>query len=167
MESSNKSKASGFLKQGSILAIASILVRVIGLVYRIPMANIIGNEGNGIYSAAFEIYNLLLIISSYGMPMAVSKMVSAKCAKKQYKNGGFHLFFAVWNFDSTGVKAQTFLPNFSTSSSTTAFISALYLAERSSSSLVGRPLRMRRFLSLSISSIRSCFACINSSNSAG
>ena len=45
MESSNKSKASGFLKQGSILAIASILVRVIGLVYRIPMANIIGNEG--------------------------------------------------------------------------------------------------------------------------
>ena len=47
MESSNKSKASGFLKQGSILAIASILVRVIGLVYRIPMANIIGNEGNG------------------------------------------------------------------------------------------------------------------------
>ena len=48
MESSNKSKASGFLKQGSILAIASILVRVIGLVYRIPMANIIGNEGNGL-----------------------------------------------------------------------------------------------------------------------
>lgn len=91
MESSNKSKASGFLKQGSILAIASILVRVIGLVYRIPMANIIGNEGNGIYSAAFEIYNLLLIISSYGMPMAVSKMVSAKCAKKQYKNA-YYIF---------------------------------------------------------------------------
>lgn len=91
MESSKKSKASGFLKQGSILAIASILVRVIGLVYRIPMANIIGNEGNGIYSAAFEIYNLLLIISSYGMPMAVSKMVSAKCAKKQYKNA-YYIF---------------------------------------------------------------------------
>ena len=51
--------------------------------YRDGSAFLIGNEGNGIYSAAFEIYNLLLIISSYGMPMAVSKMVSAKCAKKQ------------------------------------------------------------------------------------
>lgn len=89
METSRKKTTSSFLKQGSILALASILVRIIGLVYRIPMANIIGNEGNGVYSAAFEIYNLLLIISSYGMPMAVSKMVSAKCAKKQYKNAYF------------------------------------------------------------------------------
>lgn len=86
METSKKNTASGFLKQGSILAMASIMVRVIGMIYRIPMANIIGNEGNGIYSAAFEIYNILLIISSYGMPMAVSKMVSAKCSQRRYKS---------------------------------------------------------------------------------
>ena len=86
MKSSNKSATSGILKQGSILAVASILVRIIGMIYRIPMANIIGDEGNGIYSAAFEIYNILLIISSYGMPMAVSKMVSARCAQRRYKN---------------------------------------------------------------------------------
>ena len=50
METTNKklTAASGFLKQGSILAVASILVRMIGLLYRIPMANIIGSEGNGI-----------------------------------------------------------------------------------------------------------------------
>lgn len=89
METSDKKVASGFLKQGSILALASILVRIIGMVYRIPMANIIGDEGNGIYSSAFEIYNILLIISSYGMPMAVSKMVSAKCAQKKYKEAYF------------------------------------------------------------------------------
>lgn len=64
----------------------SILVRLIGMIYRIPMANIIGDEGNGVYSAAFEIYNILLIISSYGMPMAVSKMVSAKISQKRYKS---------------------------------------------------------------------------------
>jgi len=86
-----KAKTGKFLQQGSILAIASILVRMIGLVYRIPMTNIIGNEGMGIYSAAFEIYNILLIISSYGMPMAVSKMVSAKCAQKRYRNA-YHIF---------------------------------------------------------------------------
>ncbi len=93
METSNKklTAASGFLKQGSILAVASILVRMIGLLYRIPMANIIGPEGNGIYSSAYEIYNILLIISSYGMPMAVSKMVSAKCVEKRYKEA-YHIF---------------------------------------------------------------------------
>ena len=48
METSKNNKvASGFLKQGSILAVASILVRLIGMIYRIPMANIIGDEGNG------------------------------------------------------------------------------------------------------------------------
>ena len=60
--------------------------RLIGMIYRIPMANILGDEGNGVYSAAFEIYNILLIISSYGMPMAVSKMVSAKISQKRYKS---------------------------------------------------------------------------------
>ncbi len=86
-----KQEASGFLKQGSVLALASILVRIIGMIYRIPMANIMKDEGNGIYSAAFEIYNILLIISSYGMPMAVSKMVSAKCAGGEYRNA-YHIF---------------------------------------------------------------------------
>lgn len=87
METSKNNKAAGgFLKQGSILAVASIIVRLIGMIYRIPMANIIGDEGNGVYSAAFEIYNILLIISSYGMPMAVSKMVSAKISQKRYKS---------------------------------------------------------------------------------
>lgn len=93
MEAENTSKnvAGGFLKQGSILAAASILVRMIGLIYRIPMANVIGDVGNGIYSTAFEIYSILLIISSYGMPMAVSKMVSAKCAQKKYSEA-YHIF---------------------------------------------------------------------------
>ncbi len=91
MGASEKTAAGNIIKQGSILALASILVRVIGMIYRIPIANIIGDEGNGIYSAAFEIYNIMLIISSYGMPMAVSKLVSAKCAEKKYKNA-YQLF---------------------------------------------------------------------------
>ena len=79
------------IKQGSILAAASIIVRIIGLLYRIPMANIIGEKAMGIYSAAFEVYNILLILSSYSMPMAVSKLVSIKFNKNEYKNG--YLYF--------------------------------------------------------------------------
>ena len=75
-----------FMLQGGILAISGIIVRLIGMIYRIPMNNIIGSEGAGLYSAAFEIYNIALILSSYGMPMAVSKLVSARLATKEYTN---------------------------------------------------------------------------------
>lgn len=74
---SNKKSSTSFLVQGSILAMASIISRIIGLVYRIPLTAIIGNKGNDYYGCAFEIYNILLIISSYSLPLAVSKLVSA------------------------------------------------------------------------------------------
>ena len=83
---SKKSNGSNFLIQGSILAMASIISRIIGLVYRIPMTAIIGDIGNSYYSTAYEIYNIMLIISSYSLPLAVSKLVSATVAKKQYTN---------------------------------------------------------------------------------
>ena len=75
---SKKKNDTSFLVQGSILAIASLVSRVIGLVYRIPLTAIIGDHGNDYYSCAYEIYSLLLLISSYSLPMAVSKMVSAE-----------------------------------------------------------------------------------------
>lgn len=75
-----------FILQGGILAMAGILVRVIGMLYRIPMVNIIGDTGNGIYSAAFNVYNIVLVLSSYGLPMAVSKLVAARVSTKQYRN---------------------------------------------------------------------------------
>ncbi len=74
-----------FLIQGSILAVAGIIVRLIGMVYRIPLARKIGDNGNGYYNAAYSIYSILLIMSSYSLPTAVSKMVSARLAKGEYR----------------------------------------------------------------------------------
>ena len=74
------------LLQGSILAAAGIITKLIGFIYRIPMANILGNQGNGIYSVAFGIYNIALTLSSYSLPLAVSKLVSAKLAREEYRN---------------------------------------------------------------------------------
>lgn len=82
----SKEAKNNLLRQGTILALAGILVRIIGMFYRIPLANIVGDEGNGVYSVAFNVYNIALILSSYGLPMAVSKMVSASLTKNQYKN---------------------------------------------------------------------------------
>ena len=83
---SNKKSSTSFLVQGSILAMASIISRIIGLVYRIPLTAIIGNKGNDYYGCAFEIYNILLIISSYSLPLAVSKLVSADMSLGRKKN---------------------------------------------------------------------------------
>lgn len=79
-------RSSNFIVQGSILAAAGIIVRLIGMLYRIPLANKIGDDGNGYYNAAYSIYSILLIMSSYSLPVAVSKMVAARLAGKQYKN---------------------------------------------------------------------------------
>lgn len=97
---SKKRNDTSFLVQGSILAIASLVSRVIGLVYRIPLTAIIGDHGNDYYSCAYEIYSLLLLISSYSLPMAVSKMVSARISNGERQNAyrvfkGAMLFAAI------------------------------------------------------------------------
>lgn len=101
-----------FLLQGSILAAASIIVRLIGLVYRIPLTGILGDEGNGIYAAAFSIYTILLLISSYSLPLAVSKLVSKAVAKSQFTNAYFYfkcaLIFAVIVGAAVGVFSFVF-----------------------------------------------------------
>lgn len=81
-----KKKQSNFIVQGSVLAVASIVVRIIGMIYRIPLTGIIGDKGNGIYSVAYEVYSILLLISSYSLPLAVSKIMSALLAKGERKN---------------------------------------------------------------------------------
>ncbi len=79
-------KNSGFIMQGMILAVAGIITRLIGIAYRIPVNNILGDEGQGFYGCAFSIYNIALLLTSYSLPLAVSKLVSARIAKKEYKN---------------------------------------------------------------------------------
>ncbi|MFA9377524.1 MAG: oligosaccharide flippase family protein [Lachnotalea sp.] len=81
-----KNSESNFIVQGSILAVASVICRLIGILYRIPLTNIIGDEGNGYYSCAFEVYSIMLLMSSYSLPLAVSKLVSARVAKGQRRN---------------------------------------------------------------------------------
>ena len=86
MSSEQKKNNSSFLIQGIILASAGIISRLIGLAYRIPLNNILGDEGQGFYGCAFEIYNIALLLTSYSLPLAVSKLVSARVSKKEYKN---------------------------------------------------------------------------------
>lgn len=97
MAKKKKSKGRGFLVQGTILAAAGIITKVIGAIYRIPMLNIMGLEGQGYYDIAFQVYSIALLISSYSLPLAVSKLVSARMAKGQKRNA-FRVFKAAMIF---------------------------------------------------------------------
>lgn len=82
----NRNKNQDFLLQGGVLASAAILSRIIGLIYRIPLTSIIGDLGNNYYGCAWDIYNIFLLISSYSLPMAVSRIVSDYRSKGESKN---------------------------------------------------------------------------------
>ena len=77
MNEEKKNLRENFMVQGAILGVASIVVRIIGLIYRIPLNNILGERGVAYYGVAYDVYSILLLLSSYSMPLAVSKMVSA------------------------------------------------------------------------------------------
>lgn len=77
-------KGNSLAKQAAILGMAGIIVRLIGFLYRIPLTYMIGDVGNGFYNIAFYIYTFFLIMSSAGLPTAISKIVSERVAVKRY-----------------------------------------------------------------------------------
>ena len=83
---SKSSNKNGFIIQAGILAAAGIICRIIGLLYRSPLAAVIGDEGNGYYQAAYNIYTMILLISSYSIPSAISKVIAQKLATHEYRN---------------------------------------------------------------------------------
>ena len=80
-----RKKSANFLVQGSILAAASVIVRLIGIVYRVPLTNILG-DAIGVYSSAYSIYSIIWVIASFGIPTTVSKMVAARRGLKRYRD---------------------------------------------------------------------------------
>jgi len=80
-----------FIKGAGILAISGLIVKFIGAVFRIPLTNIIGTEGIGLYQLAYPIYAFLLVASTSGLPVAISKMVSEEIALGNHY-GAYRIF---------------------------------------------------------------------------
>lgn len=94
---SSKKASHNFLVQGSILTAASLIAKVIGLVYRVPLTNILGDSGNSYYSMVNEVYTIILMISSFSLPLAVSKMMSERIHKGEYRNA-WRVFLCAMRF---------------------------------------------------------------------
>ena len=86
----------------SVLSLAGILCKLIGLVFTIPLTRVIGSEGLGIYQSVYPTYNLLLTLSSAGLPVAVSRMVSQYLAKDDPRNAKHAFTTALWLLTALG-----------------------------------------------------------------
>ena len=95
MIGNKKTKKEGFMQGVITLMFSQVLIKLLGLIYRLAITNVkgFGDVGNGYYSAGYQVYAVLLIISSQGIPGAVSKLVSNKVAKGKYNEA--HRVFKV------------------------------------------------------------------------
>ena len=86
MSKTKKKIVTNFAMQATILAAASIISKLIGMIYNIPLANMLGPIGNGYYGRAQTIYSFILLIATFSIPAAVSKIMAEYIEKGQYKN---------------------------------------------------------------------------------
>ena len=77
----NDTKSKSFIQGALILGIANLLVKAIGAVFKIPLINLIGDDGMGYFNIAYQIYTFMFIVATAGFPIAISKMVAESMAK--------------------------------------------------------------------------------------
>ena len=107
--STNLKRNNDFVVQAGILAAAGIICRLIGLIYRVPLANILTDEGNGYYSTAYNIYTIVLLLASYSIPSAISKLMAGKLEQGEYKNAQRIFYCALMYVGAVGLLAGLFL----------------------------------------------------------
>ena len=79
----NKGKKT-FLRGAMLLGIAGVIVKMIGALFRVPLTNIIDTDGMGYYQMAYPVYVLVFTISTSGIPVAISRMISERRAQAKY-----------------------------------------------------------------------------------
>ena len=83
----SKKRQQTFMSRVLFILMSQVIIKLLGLLYRLVITNVegFGNIGNGYYSTGFQIYTLLLAVSSVGIPNAISKMVSERLAVGKYR----------------------------------------------------------------------------------
>ncbi len=92
-EKIKKENKTSFMKNVAMLMLAQILIKVLGLIYRLVIVNVegFGDVGNGYYDAGYTVYSLLLTISSVGIPSVISKLVSERVVRGDHR-GAYRIF---------------------------------------------------------------------------
>ena len=83
MDSGNKKGKGSFLKGAAWIALGGFAAKLIGGLYRIPLANILGGEGIGLYQLVYAVYCLFLTVAATGIPSSVAKLTAERIGKRE------------------------------------------------------------------------------------
>ena len=100
---SNQPKKQSFLGGAAVLAAAVAVVKIIGFFYKVPLNNILGEVGKTYFQTAYEIYNVLLTVSTAGLPLAISKLTSQAHAQGRENQKRKIFRTAIWLFFALGL----------------------------------------------------------------
>ena len=104
MKASKKTKTQHNLLNGAlILMLSTVIVKIIGAIFKIPLGNLIGMTGMGYYSAAYDIYAPIYTIAMAGLPISVSKLVAEAVAQERFRDARSLLRVAKKTFFVTGL----------------------------------------------------------------
>ena len=84
MSGEKASRKQSFLQGVAVLTAATIIVKLLGFIYKVPLQNMLQERGFGYFNTAYDVYNVLLMISTTGLPVAVSRMISQAQALENY-----------------------------------------------------------------------------------
>ena len=85
-QTDKKKQECGFFSGVAVLAISTLIVKVIGMFYKIPMMAYLGAEGMGYFNSAYDIYSLFFVIATTGIPVAISILVAESNAQNRFNN---------------------------------------------------------------------------------
>ena len=80
---SRKNKGNGLIKGAAWIAAGGFIAKIIGAIYRIPLTNLIGGYGLGLYQLVYPVYCLLLTVSATGIPSSIAKLTAERIARKE------------------------------------------------------------------------------------
>ena len=86
-EREQRAESKGFFAGVFILSASAVVVKIIGLIYKIPMLKLLGSEGMGYFNSAYELFCLLCVVATTGLPVAMSVTVSARLARGESAEG--------------------------------------------------------------------------------
>ena len=103
LANNTKRKSQSLLNGAMVLAAATLIVKIIGILYKIPLSNMVGAVGRGYFDSAYNLYIPVYTISMAGLPVAISKMVSQQMALKRYRDVRLTFKVAARLFLITGI----------------------------------------------------------------
>lgn len=104
-----KSKEQNYLHGAAILTAGVIIMKILGAIYKIPIKNMIGDDGYALFLSAYNVYNVFLVLATTGLPVALSRMISAARTQGRYMQARKIFKVSWWTFFVLGAVSSAIM----------------------------------------------------------